>query len=278
MSLDRIDAMDTSEKHIDTAVSEQSKAGILVNDLEDLTMSQIIARLQVSNEVPRADKFGSLIPRRFANPAPLGLGAFALTSFVSSVINIRAHSNITPDVVVALAFCYGGLVQLLAGMWEMALGNTFSATSFSSYGAFWITFSIISLLESFQTVENLNSDITQSQTSMGLFLMAWFLFTTILLLCTLKSNAALFFLFFFLDLNYLLLAIAHLKTDPNGNIRTPLQRAGGLFGLLAAVAAWYNAMAGLMNTSNSFFTVPVAHFPWSRAGHFHRVKSDGKMV
>ncbi|KAJ5812655.1 hypothetical protein N7474_008956 [Penicillium riverlandense] len=278
MSLEKTDDMVTSEKHIDAAVSEQSKAGVLTNDLEGLTLSQILARLQASNEAPYADKDGSPIPRRFANPAPLGLGAFALTSFISSVINVRAHSNITPDVVVALAFCYGGLVQLLAGMWEMALGNTFSATSFSSYGAFWISFSFISLLERFQTLGNLKSDITQSQTSMGLFLMAWFIFTTILLLCTLKSNLALFFLFFFLDLNYLLLAIAHLEPDPNGNIRTPLQRAGGVFGLLAAAAAWYNALAGLMNASNSFFTVPVAHFPWSRAGHCHRAKSDAKMV
>lgn len=117
MSFDKTNDMFTSEKHIDNAVSEQSKAGVLMNDLEDLTLSQILARLQVSNEAPRADKSGSLIPRRFANPAPLGLGAFALTAFISSATNMRAHSNITPDAVVALAFCYGGLVQLLAGMW-----------------------------------------------------------------------------------------------------------------------------------------------------------------
>jgi len=70
--------------------------------------------------------------RKFANPAPLGLSAFALTTFVLSLINIKVRGVEEPNIVVALAFGYGGFVQLLAGMWEMAVGNTFGATALSS--------------------------------------------------------------------------------------------------------------------------------------------------
>jgi succinate-acetate transporter protein len=78
----------------------------------------------------------------FGNPAPLGLSAFALTTFILSLINLRARGVNEANLVVASAYAYGGLVQLLAGMWEMAVGNTFGATALSSYGGFWISFAI----------------------------------------------------------------------------------------------------------------------------------------
>jgi len=82
--------------------------------------------------------------RRFANPAPLGLAAFATTTFVLSMCNVNTRGlNSTPNIVVGMAFAYGGLAQLLAGMWEFACGNTFGATAFSTYGAFWISFGCI---------------------------------------------------------------------------------------------------------------------------------------
>lgn len=81
--------------------------------------------------------------REFANPAPLGLCAFALTTFVLTCIDMGVRDITKPNIVVALAYGYGGLVQLLAGMWEMAVGNTFGATALSSYGGFWLSFAII---------------------------------------------------------------------------------------------------------------------------------------
>jgi len=81
--------------------------------------------------------------RKFANPAPLGLSAFALTTFVLSLINMGTLGLSEPTIIISLAFAYGGLVQLLAGMWEMAVGNTFGATALSSYGGFWIAFAIL---------------------------------------------------------------------------------------------------------------------------------------
>ncbi|KAI9768690.1 MAG: hypothetical protein M1840_004685 [Geoglossum simile] len=81
--------------------------------------------------------------RKFANPAPLGLCAFALTTFILSLVNMQTHGVTTNNVVVGCAYAYGGVVQLLAGMWEMAVGNTFGATALSSYGGFWISFAMI---------------------------------------------------------------------------------------------------------------------------------------
>jgi succinate-acetate transporter protein len=93
--------------------------------------------------------------KNFGNPAPLGLSAFALTTFVLSLINLRTKNVTEPNLVVASAFGYGGLVQLLAGMWEMAVGNTFGATALSSYGGFWISFAITLTPGGFRIVEAL---------------------------------------------------------------------------------------------------------------------------
>lgn len=105
----------------------------------------------------------------------------------------------------------------------------------------------------------------------------WFIFTFLLVICTLKSTVAFFLLFFFLDLTFLLLGIAYLLPE-NGVANTKIQKAGGLFGFLAAFAAWYNALAGIADTSNSFFIIPVAHFPWSPTGRSRRGKTDREMA
>jgi len=81
--------------------------------------------------------------RKFANPAPLGLAGFALTTFVLSLINFQTRDVTEAAIVIAPAFAYGGLVQLLAGMWEFPQGNVFGATALSSYGGFWISIGII---------------------------------------------------------------------------------------------------------------------------------------
>jgi len=209
--------------------------------------------------------------RKFANPAPLGLSAFALTTFVLSLINVNARDLIAePNIVVALAFGYGGLIQLLAGMWEMAVGNTFGATALSSYGGFWIAFGIV-LTPTFNIVPSY-TNAHDFNNAFGFFLLGWWIFTTVLLLCTLRSTLAFFLLFFFLDLAFLFLSIARLQGDAQGNIKVPVNKAGGYLGLFAALMAWYNALAGIVDDSNSFFVIPVLHFPWSATG-LERAKS-----
>lgn len=106
------------------------------------------------------------------------------------------------------------------------------------------------------------------------FLQGWFVFTTILLLCTLKSTVAFFLLFFTLDLAFLLLAIGYMKENADLQPNPSCIKAGGAFGLAAAFLAWYNALAGIADTSNSFFIIPVAHFPWSETGKMKRGKGS----
>lgn len=218
--------------------------------------------------------------RKFANPAPLGLSAFALTTFVLSCINMNARGVTAPNVTVPLAFGYGGLVQLLAGMWEMAVGNTFGATALSSYGGFWIAYGI--LLTPAWNITGpggpYNNDATKAidpkmaNSAIGFFLTGWFIFTTILLLCTLRSTVMFFMLFFTLDLAFLMLACGEYAAN-NGAAHSSklLTQAGGGFGILAAFLAWYNAFAGIADSSNSFFLIPVFHFPWSEKGREERL-------
>jgi len=201
-------------------------------------------------------------PRKFANPAPLGLSAFALTTFVLSLINVRARGVDEPNLVLALAYGYGGFVQLLAGMWEMAVGNTFGATALSSYGGFWLSFGII-LNPSFNIVTALGGGKSDAfLDSMGFFLMGWWIFTTIMLACTLRSTLMFFMLFFWLDMAFLLLGIGYLQHSGGAPMLSCI-KAGGWCGLLAAFLAWYNAFAGIADASNSFISIPVIHFPWS---------------
>ncbi|KAK4241152.1 GPR1/FUN34/yaaH family-domain-containing protein [Achaetomium macrosporum] len=218
--------------------------------------------------------------RKFANPAPLGLSAFALTTFVLSCVNLNARGVNVPNIAVPLAFGYGGLVQLLAGMWEMAVGNTFGATALSSYGGFWIAYgilltpnwNIIGAGGPYQTEAAKAIDPKMATSAVGFFLTGWFIFTTILLLCTLRSTVMFFLLFFTLDLAFLMLACGEYANN-NNNMEASLKltQAGGGFGMIAAFLAWYNAFAGIADSSNSFFLIPVFHFPWSEKGREARL-------
>lgn len=141
----------------------------------------------------------------------------------------------------------------------MAVGNTFGATALSSYGGFWLSFAIILTPGGFEIESAL---VAKSEAaflnSFGLFLMGWFIFTTILLLCTLRSTIAFFFLFFTLDMAFLLLGIGYLQND-GAHPQEGCIVAGGAFGLLAAFAAWYNALAGIADSSNRY--VVHIYFP-----------------
>ncbi|KAJ5181766.1 GPR1/FUN34/yaaH protein [Penicillium cf. viridicatum] len=197
--------------------------------------------------------------RKFANPAPLGLSGFALTTFVLGCINMGTRDITEPNMVVGIAYTYGGLVQLLAGMWEMAAGNTFGATALSSYGGFWIALGItftpgFQIMSELQKADNGSTDMFYD--SYGLFLMGWFAFTFQLLTCTIKSTAVFFSLFLSLDVAFLLLGIGHLHRDAQGKPNQSDLIAGGLFALIAAFLTWYSALAGIADDSKSFFIFP----------------------
>ncbi|CAK7902569.1 accumulation of dyads protein 2 [[Candida] anglica] len=184
---------------------------------------------------------------QFANPSPLGLSAFALTTFVLSMYNAQAMGIETPNMVVGLAAFYGGAVQFLAGVWEMVVGNTFAATALSSYGAFWLSYAAINV-KAFGIAAAYGADKAQMKQAVAFFLLAWALFTFMLFLCTMKSTVAFAALFGCLTLTFILLAAG----DFSGEIK--VTRAGGVVGVITAFLGFYNAFAGTANSTNSYFT------------------------
>ena len=171
-----------------------------------------------------------------ANPAPLGLCGFALTTFVLSAANAKLFDG--AGIVIGLALFYGGLAQLLAGMWEFKTGNTFGATAFTSYGAFWLA-----------VAASLQLKLIPSEAAFGFFLLGWTIFTGIMLLATLRLSVALIALFALLFVTFLLLTI-----DAFGG---GTKQIGGYFGLATAAVAFYTALAGLLSSMPSAFKLPV---------------------
>lgn len=185
---------------------------------------------------------------RFGNPAPLGLSAFALTTFVLSMFNAGAMGITVPNVVVGVAAFYGGLVQLIAGIWEIALENTFGGTALSSFGGFWMSFSAL-YIPWFGIADAYSEHPEQFSAAVGFFLLGWAIFTAGMTLCTMKSTVAFFSLFFLLTITFLLLSIGEFS----GNRK--VTKAGGITGVIVAFIAWYDAYAGVATRENSYLMV-----------------------
>ena len=126
---------------------------------------------QEPNGVTQAEPEPASAGITIADPGPLGLGAFALTTFVLSMFNADLVREGGEPIVLGLALMYGGIAQILAGMWEFRSGNTFGATAFTSYGAFWLSF--------WAYVQFYAADVAKADAgkAVGLFLIAWGIFT-----------------------------------------------------------------------------------------------------
>lgn len=191
-----------------------------------------------------------------ANPAPLGLSAFALTTFVLSLINCEARGVKIPAVVVGLAYFYGGAAQFVAGMFEIAVGNTFGGVALSSYAGFWCSWAAIETGSFGIVAAYEDGPASELNYALGIFLVGWFIFTFFLCVLTLKSTVAFFLLFFCLSITFLLLAISEFQ---GGSV--PVKKAAGVFGVITAFIAWYNAYAGIANAQNSYITVKAIQLP-----------------
>jgi uncharacterized protein len=184
-------------------------------------------------------------PPLTANPGPLGLAAFALTTFVLSMFNSGLVSDAGLPVVFGLALAYGGIAQLLAGMWEFRTGNTFGATAFTSYGAFWISFWALQHFYA-KTIPEANAG-----DAVGLYLIAWGIFTAYMFIASLRTTAAIALVFILLAVTYFILGIG----EANGS--DGLVKLGGWFGLATAVAAWYASFAAVTNATFGRIMLPV---------------------
>jgi succinate-acetate transporter protein len=169
-----------------------------------------------------------------ADPAPLGLAAFALTTFVLSCVNAGFIGKGGDFVVLGLALAYGGLAQFGAGMWEFKRNSVFGATAFTSYGAFWISFA---LLVTFY-VGKLPAETVPA--AIGTFLLAWGIFSVYMTFGAAKVSAPLLVTFVLVDITFFLLAAGAYLSLP------ALSHMGGYFGIATAIAAWYTSAKGLL--------------------------------
>lgn len=170
-----------------------------------------------------------------ANPAPLGLAGFALTTMVLSLTNAQLIGGSSVQVVLALALAYGGLAQLLAGMWEFKSGNTFGATAFTSYGAFWLSYAAFVWF----FAANLKSG--DASGAVGTYLLVWGIFTFYMWIATLKHARPVMVVFLLLWITFLVLAVGEYQSNKS------ITQIGGYIGILTAIAAWYASARTIIN-------------------------------
>jgi succinate-acetate transporter protein len=195
---------------------------------------------------------------RVADPAPLGLAAFALTTFMLSGHN----ATFIPDGIwIGLAISYGGVIQLLAGMWEFRNRNVFGATAFSSYGGFWLSLGIFVLIINTQTTfYSAFQNKAQVNSALAWFLIAFAIFNTYMVLWASRVSLATLAVFLTLEVTEILLAVgfllvAHGRTDF-------WLHAGGWAGIVTAAVAWYASAAGVVNGMGSKRVLPVGKALW----------------
>ena len=195
-----------------------------------------------STETAPAPSFASQI----ADPAPLGLAAFALTTFMLSSFNSGLAPKSAEVVVLGVALFYGGIAQLFAGMWEFAKGNTFGALAFSSYGAFWMAFWYL-----VSHGKDLPTTGTDAAKGIGVFLLAWTIFTLYMTVVASRISGVLFLLFAVLLVTFAFLTVGELGTSPS------MTKVGGYLGLVTAFVAWYASFAGVLNNTAKKVVMPT---------------------
>jgi succinate-acetate transporter protein len=181
-----------------------------------------------------------------ADPAPLGLAAFAATTFLLSAANAGWMSKATGDAWLGYAFGYGGFVQLLAGMWEFRNRNVFGATAFSTYGGFWIGLGLWALL-----VAPKAATPAAAGHDIAWILLAFAIFNTYMLILATQVNLAVFLVFLTLELTEIILFLGNFSGS------TGTVKFGGYVGIVTALVAWYTSAAGVSNGIAGKLRFPV---------------------
>jgi succinate-acetate transporter protein len=181
-----------------------------------------------------------------ADPGPLGLAAFAGTTFFLSIVNTNMLGATVESVVLGLALFYGGIAQLLAGMWEFVKGNTFGAVAFASFGAFWLSF--------WYLINHLPAGASAKDTfhAVGVYLLMWAIFTAYMTVAATRTTGAVLAVFVLLTLTFVALTIGWLD-----NHSTNWIKVGGWLGIITAVAAWYASFAAVTNATFKRVVLPV---------------------
>ena len=196
-----------------------------------------------------------------ADPAPLGLAAFALTTLLLSAKNTDWMSHATSSAFLGFAFAYGGLGQFAAGMWEFRRGNMFGATAFSSYGGFWIGLGLWVVLVANPAVaaikpSTLASTVASLNHDLGWIVLAFAIFTIYLMILSTQVNIAVFLVFLFLAITFVILAIGNFDAG-SALLPTGIIKFGGYVGLLTALVAFYASAAGIAAAMAGRIKLPV---------------------
>jgi succinate-acetate transporter protein len=165
-----------------------------------------------------------------------------MTTFVLSMFNSNLVNSKGLPVVLGLALAYGGIVRVLAGLWEFRTGNTFGAVAFCSYGAFWISFWALNVFYVKQIGGNAGHAV-------GVYLWAWAIFTTYMAVAALRTSGAVLLVFVLLSATFILLAIGAVGAHET------VTHWGGSVGL--AAAAWYASFAAVTNSTFGRTVLPV---------------------
>lgn len=182
----------------------------------------------------------------FANPAPLGLVGFGLTTVMLSLVNAGVLPHGGEQAVLPLAFAFGGLIQMIAGILEFRTGNTFGTTAFLSYGAFWWWFALLIELGGHGEL-----DLSQAGSTIGMTLIAWGVFTLYMWIPTFKLTKALWWVFLTLWVTFFLLG---------GGILLgvhALSTLGGWLGLVCGLLAMYTSFGVVTNATFGKPVIPL---------------------
>ncbi len=178
---------------------------------------------------------------KLANPAPLGLFGFALTTWLLSLVNAGYLPGTSVPIVLAMAFAFGGTAQFFAGLMEMAKGNTFGFVAFCSYGAFWWSFALFAKF--------FGAGVPGA--AVGWYLIVWGVFTFVMWIGTFALNRALFLIFLALWPTFFLLGLAPITGIAE------LTTLGGYGGLITALLAAYLGAADIINETHGKTVLPV---------------------
>lgn len=182
---------------------------------------------------------------RLADPVPVGLAGFGLTTFMLSMIEVGAISKTALPIVLGSALAYGGILQLLAGMWAFVRHNTFAAVALSSYGAFWISFWALNTFYLGKIPAH------EQNSALALFLISWAAFTFYMWIVSFRVNLGVMLVFLTLWPAYLLLGLGTVNTSAT------LTHIGGAFGIATAALAWYVSFADTLHNTIGRAILPL---------------------
>jgi succinate-acetate transporter protein len=198
---------------------------------------------EMRRELDQIKSGGVAVVEKLANPAPLGLAGFGLTTLILNIVNAELIDKASIGMVLPVGLFYGGLAQFMAGMWEMKKNNTFGFTAFSSYGAFWMAFAIMVILKDNEVLDPVPKE------GMTVFLGAWGLFTAYMTIATLKISHALQVVFVTLTILFFLLAW--------GQHNETVHKIAGWEGIFCAFTALYASAAQVINETWGEYLLPL---------------------